>query len=304
MSNANIHHRSRGRYYMSPILLDHPKLKWILLVVGLLVIMMFFGGYILGFEKSNNKWIAQQEPREIALPNADDSALVVIEAQAPEFEEPGASIDVDSVDDEDSHFITVANNSDSYTGIVESTVIKVAMAKPVKPMIDHAMIEPTEKISTLKVVTANASAEVSSEINDTTEQAVASDSIAAINETRKALLAIVSGIDGSSQNESEIAASSYAASEALTMIDDASEETARYSIQVGMYSSAENARAKVNQLLDANLNAYLHNYKNKKDEARYNVRFGYFSSFKVGLKALNIYEKNFAGSGYVARIER
>ncbi|MES0327235.1 MAG: SPOR domain-containing protein [Gammaproteobacteria bacterium] len=289
---------------MSPILLDHPKLKWILLAVGLLVIMMFFGGYILGFEKSNNKWIAQLEPVGMALPNADVTSLAVVEAQKPEFEEPGASIDVDSVDDEDDHVVTVADNSDANTGIVESTVIKVAMAKPVKPMIDHAMKEPAEEISTLKVVTENASAEVSSAINDTTEQAVVSDNIAAINETRKALLAIVSGIDGSSQNESEIAASSDTASEALTMVDDASEETARYSIQVGMYSSAENAQAKVDQLLNANLNAYLHNYKNKKDEVRYNVRFGYFSSFKRGLKALNIYEKNFAGSGYVARIER
>ena len=303
MSNTRIFHRSRSRYYMSPILLDHPKLKWVFLAVGLLVIMMFFGGYILGFEKSNNKWIAQLEPVEIALPNADDSALAVVEAQKPEFEEPGASIDVDSVD-EDSHFLAVADNSDAYSGIVESTVIKVAMAKPVKPMIDHAMKGPAEKISTLKVVTDNASAEVSSEINDTNEQAVVSDNIAAINETRKALLAIVSGIDGSSQKESEIAASSDTASEALIMVEDASEETARYSIQVGMYSSAENAQAKVEQLLNANLNAYLRNYKNKNDEVRYNVRFGYFSSFKRGLKALNIYEKNFAGSGYVARIER
>jgi len=275
-----------------------------LLAVGLLVIMIFFGGYILGFEKSNNKWIAQQEPRGIALPNADDSALVVIEAQVPEFEEPGASIDVDSADDEDSHFLAVANNSDAYSGIVESTVIKVAMAKPVNRMILHAMEEPAEEISALKVVTENVSTEVSSEINGPTEQTVVSDSIEAINETRKALLAIVSRIDGSSHNESEIAASSDTASKALTMIDDASEETARYSIQVGMYSNAENAQAKVDQLLNANLNAYLHNYKNKKDEVRYNVRFGYFSSFKIGLKALNIYEKNFAGSGYVARIER
>ena len=289
---------------MSPILLDHPKLKWILMAVGLLVVMMFFGGYILGFEKSNNKWIAQLEPVKMALPNADDTSLVVVEAQTPEFEEPGASIDVDSVDDTDNHALAVANNSDAYTGIIDSTVIKVAMAKPVKLMIDQAMKEPAEEISTLKVVTENVSTEVNIVINDITEKAVVSDSIAAINETRKALLAIVSGIDGSPQNELEIAASSDAANEALTMVDDASEETGRYSIQVGMYSSAENAQAKVDQLLNANLNAYLRNYKNKKDEVRYNVRFGYFSSFKIGLKALNIYEKNFAGSGYVARIER
>ena len=71
-----------------------------------------------------------------------------------------------------------------------------------------------------------------------------------------------------------------------------------------MYSNFDNADAKVSQLLDLNLNAYLNEYQNKKDETRYNVRFGYFASFASAQQALDIYQQNYAESGYIARIER
>lgn len=286
---------------MSPILLGHSNLKLMLLSIGLLVSMIFFGGYILGFEKSNDQWRANLVPVEIDLPNAGASALAIPHPQIPEFEEPGATIDVDSVDETENQAVVVAaNNSDAYTGVVETTTVKEA----VKLVIEQVSNESVEEMTVAEAVIEELTAEVSGEVNQTTAQAVESDSIAAIKETRLVLLAIVSGLDEPSPSEPEIESLAEQAGEAITIVDDASKETARYSIQVGMFSNFKNANARVEQLLKANLNAYLHNYKNKKDEARYNVRFGYFSSFKIGLKALNIYEKNFAGSGYVARIER
>ena len=237
---------------MSPVLLDHRHLKLISLSIGILVATTFFVGYTLGFEKSNDKWKANLVPMEIDLPDAGASALAIAHPQIPEFEEPGASVDVDVADEVDSNNEIVNNNTGSRISSIEST----------------------------------------NKINVSDQQAVGLVSLSDISKTRQSLLDIVSGIDDPSK------------SEALTMVDTASEETARYSIQVGMYSSFANADAKVQQLKNANLNAYLDSYTNNKDEERYNVRFGYFSTFKTGLKALYLYEKKFSGSGYVARIIR
>ena len=288
---------------MSPVLLDHRNLKWIWLSVVLLSFLTFFGGYILGFEKSNNKWMAKLDPMEITLPNAIISELIAVEQQTPEFEEPGASIDVDSVDEADNNVVSVANNPDAYTGVVEPVAIKVAVIKSVKPVIESVRKRPSEEIRTVKVVAEESSAKAISEINETTVQAVGPVNVAVIGETDQAPLSIVSEASGLLQNASEIEPLPEQAIEALAIIDDASEETARYSIQVGMYSDFNNAANKVEELLNLNLSAYLNQYQNRKDETRYNVRFGYFSSFSRGQQALDIYGKIFSDSGYVARIE-
>ena len=245
---------------MSPVLLDHRNLKWIWLSVGLFAFMTFFAGYILGFEKSNNKWMSKLDPMEITLPDVLLSDLNSSEQQIPESQEPGANIDVDSADEADDDIVAAVNNSDMYTGVVTSAAAGV-LAKEV--------VKPVTVISKQEVLVEDPSTEAGSDIN---------------------LL--------------EIEPSSEQIIAALTIVDDATEETARYSIQVGMYKSFDNAASKVEKLINSDLSAYINDYKNKQDETRYNVRFGYFSSFSSGQQALAIYENNFAGSGYVARIQR
>lgn len=235
---------------MSPVLLDHRNLKWIWLSVGLLGFLTFFGGYITGFEKSNNKWMAKLDPVEIALPAVEASAMDAVAAQPPEVEEPGAYIDVDSVDDADNGLLTAASDPDAYTGVAETTETKAAIQASVKPPVKQAsqQVKP-EAAPPAETLTVQAN-EISS------------------------------------------------------IVEDATQETARYSIQVGMYSNFGNADAKVSQLLNSNLNAYIHEFQNKKDETRYNVRFGYFGSFASAQQALTIYQQDYAESGYIARIER
>ena len=233
---------------MSPVLLDHRKLKWIWLSVGLLAFLTFLGGYILGFEKSNTRWMAKLNPLVMPLPGAMASAVAVVEAEPPATEEPGARIDVDSADDIGSDQ-AVADNPDAYTGIVAAIEISSAQAAPAQPA-STKRAEP-----------------------------------------------------GAGQTEKE-PASAAPADRTASIVEDASADTANYAIQVGMYSSFENAEARVSQLLNSNLNAYLNEYQNKKDETRYNVRFGYFASFASAQQALNIYQMSEAGTGYIARIER
>jgi cell division septation protein DedD len=243
---------------MSPVLLDHRNLKWIWLSVALLAFLTFFAGYIFGFEKSNNKWMAKLDPVEIALPEELASSLLDVEAQPPEVEEPGGSIDVDSADDADTDLMPAANDPDAYTGVVETVSIKAAIAEPVKPAIKQASKMPAGLVQS---------------------QPQAAPSSEPLTDQPTALTSIVDDAD-------------------------ADAETARYSIQVGMYSSFENADIIVSQLLNSELNAYLDEYQNKKNETRYNVRFGYFASFASAQQALNIYQQNYADSGYIARIER
>lgn len=89
------------------------------------------------------------------------------------------------------------------------------------------------------------------------------------------------------------------------LADDASAQSARYSIQVAIYGSQENAERHVEQLAAQNLSAYLDEYKNNNDETRYNVRFGYFASRASAVTALEIWQQQTPDSkttGYVVRL--
>jgi cell division septation protein DedD len=92
--------------------------------------------------------------------------------------------------------------------------------------------------------------------------------------------------------------------EELLIQDTATEESAAYSIQVGMYGQLSNAEQKVDELIATDLSAYLTDYMNKKNEIRYNVRFGYFADRSSAREALATYEKELSGSGYIVRLQR
>lgn len=85
---------------------------------------------------------------------------------------------------------------------------------------------------------------------------------------------------------------------------NATRESALYSIQVGMYSSLDNAERRVEELnsTDTELNAYFDEYLNKRNNTRYNVRFGYFANHRSARQALEIYQQEMSGSGYIIKL--
>jgi cell division septation protein DedD len=81
-------------------------------------------------------------------------------------------------------------------------------------------------------------------------------------------------------------------------------DDARYTIQVGVFANADNALRRKSELESRQLNAYIKEYRNKRDEPRFNVRFGFFASKSGAVAALTRFEQDMSGSGYVTRIRR
>ena len=74
---------------------------------------------------------------------------------------------------------------------------------------------------------------------------------------------------------------------------------AKYSIQVGMYGRLANAEIMAEKLRLQNLRAYVTDYLNKKNEVRFNVKFGYFPNKKIANTALQEYINIQSGDGYL-----
>ena len=289
MSQSKIRQRYRGRVYLAPVLLDHSSLKWLWLSVFLLFVTAFLGGYIFGFEKAENRWLAKLDPMELSLPEVVALSQTEVEAQKPLIEEPGASIDVDSVDD------PVADN---VVAVIKPAVQVVASAVAANNEKKEKIVKPVQAVNE-KVSMASPKVIVeTAKLEDDKEDVVSTISSQVKEMPVSEDVALAMG-GPPADNSGEVIST-----EALNIVDTATEETARYSIQMGVYSDFNNAENKVEELLNLNLSAYMSQYQNQKDETRYNVRFGHFSSFSSARQALNIYGQHFVGSGYITRLKR
>ncbi|VAW50275.1 hypothetical protein MNBD_GAMMA05-1320 [hydrothermal vent metagenome] len=73
----------------------------------------------------------------------------------------------------------------------------------------------------------------------------------------------------------------------------------KYSVQVGMYGNLINAGNMVKILQAQQFDAYVVDYKNKKNEVRYNVRFGYFADKQAAITGLKRYKDVEKSDGYL-----
>jgi len=73
----------------------------------------------------------------------------------------------------------------------------------------------------------------------------------------------------------------------------------KYSVQVGVYGNLINAENKMKVLQSQQFDAYVSDYKNKKDEIRYNVRFGYYTDKQAAISGLKRYKDVEKGDGYL-----
>ena len=88
------------------------------------------------------------------------------------------------------------------------------------------------------------------------------------------------------------------------IVDNATKEDARYSIQVGLYGIKINAERRVQNLINKQLSGHLTSFINNKGDTLYNVRFGYFLDKTSVDEALGIYQQKHTGEGYIIGLKK
>jgi hypothetical protein len=273
---------------MSPVLIDQRRLLIIIIAIIVALVMTFYSGYFAGIRHADAIQPQADERTELQLPAAAPEP-VRSEAVKPAVVAPGANIDVDVPDAKPATTRTktpVSKPSEQVKSAVTSTPspVQKAVIKS-KPADKPPVAEQKSVVKQNSVVTE--------------KPAVKQDTAAGQNgETR----ADPGTTAGESEPETKPATTDDSASQ---IVDDASSEDARYSIQIGIYGSENNASKQVDSMIEQHLSGYYEAYQNQKDEARYRVRFGYFASYKSASRALEIWNNTHPDSrSYIVRLLR
>lgn len=270
MSDTYIRHTRRSKHYMAPVLLDHRSQRKLVITMVLVLVVIFLCGYVMGFKKAEVKLASHVDTVALALAKPVEGTAADIEPQRPMLPEPGETIDVDRVDDE-----------------------QVASVNGIINLAQAAQSETSEKLSQTAMKKTVLIADQTAEQNDVEEKQA---QLTVASHPMGIGVPIGGPIGGPAQSDP-------GQGTVQLIQDNATEDSATYSIQVGMYGQLENAEQKVEELIANDLSAYLTDYTNKKNEIRYNVRFGYFADRKSARQALATYEKELSGSGYIVRLE-
>jgi cell division septation protein DedD len=260
---------------MAPVLLDQRGLLKAGIAISVVMCVVFCSGYYLGFHKAGTgNSTAFNKTMALALPKPAHAETTEYERYTPAQYLPGANIDVDSPD-------TTVSNAEAST----------------RPDVQNS----------------GAGGNVESVIKQTTNtiEAAGTSAAAAVHEDHPlqlASLGVASTVPDQADSRSAVAdttQSAVADSEPIPpLTDTAHAGDARYTIQVGVFADAENASRRKSELESQQLNAYINEYRNKRDEPRFNVRFGLFNSKSSAVAALTRFEQDMSGSGYVTRIRR
>jgi cell division septation protein DedD len=244
---------------MAPILIDPRGLIKLGLISLLTLLVVFFAGYFSGYQKAVVFYTTANEIEALDLPEHGAKDSSDVNAQLPKMTVPGEEIDVDQPVDIKPDL--ARDNSSQTEGLV------IAQAE-----------NTTTEIPT-KVVGVSS--------DDITQLDMTEEAIAKLSP--KKLIEVIP--DDATQLKKEYIEISNLTADALDEI--------KYSAQVGVYGNLVNAENMVKLLQAKSFNAYVSDYTNKKNETRYNVRFGYFLDKKSAISALKKYKKSEKGDGYL-----
>lgn len=297
MTDTNIRHTKRSKHYRAPVMLNHRTMMRIGLGVILSMGIVFVSGYVVGFQKAE-KTLRTQTPStvpgiEVAialpLPEPMMSDPRKIKPNTPLFTEPGETVDVDNPDEEQ-----LAKHEEK-----QSADLPAIRENKLEARSEARQLEKLAKIEKVKVPSKLVGKlEGQLVVMSENTQNAAHTSIPKTSAPILMGRAIEEAIGGPAESDPAMIMNGDKASQ-VAIYDNATEETASYSIQVGMFGLLENAERKVEELITVDLSAYLVEYMNKQSKLRYKVCFGYFADRKSAINALVIYKKELAGSGYV-----
>ena len=270
---------------MTPILLDQTSIFRAGVAVSFTMLVVFSGGYYIGHQQADSgKGMELDKTIALALPGPAHADTAEYEPQIPQAQMPGAYIDVDRPDE-----ITAGNSKQqsvmqahSAGADVENVINETTSTIEIPAVSDVARVQDHQQ---LQLASLAITADVSSKGDDT----------AVIHKTGEKTIHT-----GDHQQLSDGLEPGVQA----RIIDTATAEEARYTIQVGVFADSQNAMRRMSELESQHLSAYTDGYTNKRNELRFNVRFGYFKDKSSALAALNSFEQNMSGSGYIASIRR
>ena len=256
---------------MAPILIDSRDLIKLGLISTLTAFFVFSAGFLFGHQKAASYYIAESQPEALFLPEKVASVENDIAPQVPEVIDAGEEIDVDQPALESKTMAHMISATEPRSEIRNMNLHDSALAVDNESADTSLAVNQNLNTDGIRIQSASIGAIVSGVSESDTSENAGTDEV---------------------QEHQAILVSSFTPDE-LNKI--------KYSIQVGMYGRLINAENMMEVLQAKQLNAYVSDYTNKKDEVRYNVRFGYFADKKTALTALKVYKSNKNGDGYLVK---
>jgi cell division septation protein DedD len=254
---------------MTPVLIDAKGLFKLGFYSGSLAVLVFCSGFVFGYQKAERVHLAGTGTELLTIPEVEPESLDDYQPVVPEVVASGADIDVDrpSPDEVNDKLDAESDSGDRVEPVTQSG-------------------ESASKSGRRADQTSVAQAEHTDDHDGSSNTAIAKQPTGGPVEHI-----------ASQTPEARIRTDSVTAAGNFHFPSDFSR--VKYSVQVGMYGNAENAHAMVNKLRADTLPAYVYDYINKKQQARYTVRFGFFENRRAALQALDRYKTDLDGDGYL-----
>lgn len=259
---------------MAPLLIDSRDVLKLVFISALAVVFVFASGFFIGQQRAAVFYQAGSEIQSLALPVRVANADSVIDSQLPDKVVAGEEIDVDQPET-----------------IISENILKGNLQTSVE-LLENKKVPELYKSDDKKT------AEIKAEQQKVVEQK--EESFADENKD--------SGLVNSQQetviSESNKSVKQYgSSSDALIVTTFTSDELSKikYSIQVGVYGRLVNAENMMKMLQTQKYDAYITDYTNKKNEIRYNVRYGYFANKNSAITSLDKFKSDKKGDGYLVR---
>ncbi|MBT8119863.1 MAG: SPOR domain-containing protein [Gammaproteobacteria bacterium] len=251
---------------MAPLLIDGRDLLKFVLVSVVAVTTVFVSGVFLGHQQAATFYQAGSDVQPLPLPERVEVAENTFESQQPAEIAVGEFIDVDHP----ASAATPAMKNPDISTMVSESKRESVLGKDIKTRADKKRTNHRD---------------------------------IAVSEIES--LPIKNKIKGSEQNDAEqlVTTSPSAMDDPLVVASPGTNNLnmVKYSIQVGMYGSLTNAENMMKTLRVEEYEAYITDYTNKKNETRYNVRFGYFIDKKSARASLEKFKNDKNGDGYLVK---
>lgn len=252
---------------IAPLLIDSRGLLKFGFSLTLIAIFIFGGGFFAGFQQAAAIQQAGNYTQALILPERVEPSEISIASLPPETIAAGEDVDVDEPK------VAPAIPTDSIAPVI------VTVKKDEQPVKIASLpkTKETELRAASKTLIKNHVSD--SKQTPSVEDVVTDNSI----------------ITAQPANEDNVA------THLVTAFTSKELSKIKYSVQVGMYGKLVNAENMMKMLQAQQFDAYITDYRNKKNEVRYNVRFGYFADRKSAIQRLKKFKSDQVGDGYLVR---